>query len=456
MKRVLLLLAVGWAVIFFTIVCFVDFDSQMQPLIHISDYLMTFHVAGSLAAHGQLSILYPPADSLTFAGMPFDRAAHALLAKMPASSVAEFMYMPLAAFVFVPFSFLPLHWSLFLWQLVSVAALAISVQCLWLARPESESHPATAAPKTTTERSGVLGNSLLRILAVLWLLPVCLTIWIGQVGLVFGMLPLSIGYLLLCRNKSFIAGLIWSLAVLKPQFLVPAFVVLFALLVGRQFRTAAGLCAGLSLLLVFSVGVFGFGLNLDWLRCLKISDLVYSDPRSGIATHIATSLPRTLILFFAGQSQVPVKALSYGLAAAIFGTALVAAWKSVRLSRFSGFSSNNLSETLRIPFLIGIFVTPLVMPHFFLYDYCLFGLTLPLAFFAQASGRLGWSIKKVLLSAWVLINIYSMIVLVAHQFALPLLFMSAMLIIYVCLIKAIWLSVPVADDASQPDMLVSK
>ena len=272
MKRLLLYLTIGWAAILTTIICFVDFDRQMQPLLQISDYLMTFYVGGNLVAHNQLGTLYPPPDSLTFAGMPFDVAAHALLPKMPASSVAEFMYMPMAAAVFVPFSMVPLNWSLFLWQLSSLAALFASVQCFWMARTAgdanssdpSDSDPSDSDPSNFDPAPGVLDHSgtgvsqsvIFRCLSALLLLPVCLTLWIGQVGLVFGMLPLSVGYYLLCRKRPFTAGLIWSLAVFKPQFLVPACVMIFALLVRKQFRSGIGLLVGLVVILSLSIAIF--------------------------------------------------------------------------------------------------------------------------------------------------------------------------------------------------------
>ena len=451
MKRVLLLLAIGWSVIFLTIVCYVDFDTQMQPLIQISDYLMTFHVGGSLMAHGQTGLLYPPLDSVMFAGMPFDKAAHVLLPKMPPSSVAEFMYMPLAAVVFVPFSYAPLNWSLFLWQVSSLLALFFSVQCLWWVR--------TAGSDERDGRSA-MKSMIFRSLSVLWLLPVCLTLWIGQVGLLFGMLPLAIGYCFLGKNRPFMAGLFWSLAIFKPQFLVPAFVIIFALVIRKQFKCLCGAALGIISILLLNVCLFTPALTADWLRCLKISDIVYSDPRSGIAMHIATSLPRTLILLMAGKNLLIVKPIIYGLSALLFGTALFAVWKSWNFSKKPGLSKqsnlanlsnfanvSNLSNldddsTLRLAFLIGIFVTPLVMPHFFLYDYCLFGLTLPLAFFSKWPEPLGWSIKKVVLLSWLVINIYSIIVMSAHQFAIPLVFMLAMLAFYIALLRVVWQAAP--------------
>src|ERR1700733_7899320 len=106
MKKWISYLAMGWGFLVFFLIIFVDFDPQMRGLTQISDYLMTFHVAGYLVAHGQTALLYPPPDAVSFAGAPFDKMAHVVLSLMPAASVAEYMYMPLSAAVFAPFSFL--------------------------------------------------------------------------------------------------------------------------------------------------------------------------------------------------------------------------------------------------------------------------------------------------------------------------------------------------------------
>lgn len=444
MKRILLFLAIGWAVLFLTVVWFVDFDAQMQPLIQISDYLMTFHVAGYLVSHGQSSILYPPADSVAFAGMPFDKVAHQLLSKMPPSSVAEFMYMPLAAAVFIPFSAAPLNLSLFAWQILSLISLFVSVLLLWNAGTagggkedvalgngcEVEAKEAVVQSQSDANAHPAGAQQIVtRMLSSLWFIPACLAIWIGQVGMIFGMLPLAAGYLALRRERLFMAGVLWSVAVLKPQFLIPAAVVTFGFLVRRRLRVAFGMCAGAILLVVVSLIAFTPRLNLEWLHCLKVSDVVYSNPGSGIATHIATSLPRTLILLLPVASQPVTKPLIYGLAALLFASALFTVWKLQRSTSLPA------PLALQLSLLIGLYVTPLVMPHFFFYDYCLFALTAPIAFLPNWTPGLQWPIRKLVLITGLVVNIYAVIVMVAHQYAMPWLLMGIMLGLYFYLVK---------------------
>jgi hypothetical protein len=422
MRRPLLMAAIAWTVLFLTLVGYVDFDPSMQKLIQISDYLMTFHVGGYVIAHHLLNVLYPPADSTAFAKMAFDNLAHQVLPQMPVSSVAEFMYMPLAAAVFAPLSYLPLNVSLFAWQLISVAALFIGAHLTWLATGGD-----SPGAKAKESRDGAA--VLTRLLGCFWLLPVCLTIWIGQVGLVFGFLPLACGYFLLNRKRPFLAGLAWALCIFKPQFLLPAFVVLLVLLLRREFRCIAGVVCGLLLVVAVNLAVFSPQLTVSWLGCLRVSDVVYSDPRSGIATHIATSLPRALLLTAAAQN-IAAKPVIYGSAGLLLLSALAVVWRNRKV----GVLDEQLS--VRFALLVGIFVTPLVMPHFFFYDYCLFALTAPLALAPGWPPSFGHKIRLLVVLAWVLVDIYSTVVLTAHQFAFPPAFMLGMLALYLGLARA--------------------
>ena len=65
MKKLVTYMIIGWSALFIALLGYFDFDAQFHKLIQISDYLMTFHVAGSLVAHGQDQSLYPPVDLST-------------------------------------------------------------------------------------------------------------------------------------------------------------------------------------------------------------------------------------------------------------------------------------------------------------------------------------------------------------------------------------------------------
>ncbi len=423
MKKWISYLAMGWGFLIFFFIIFVDFDPQMRGLIQISDYLMTFHVAGYLIAHGQSALLYPPPDAVSFAGTPFDRTAHEVLTQMPAASVAEYMYMPLSAAVFAPFSLLSPNLSLFGWQILSALSMAY---CAFL-----------MSRAATLDGAEFVDAGLVSWLCLM-LIPACLTLWIGQVGLVFGLLPLLGGFYLLLRGRDFPAGIAWSFAILKPQFLVPVLVIMIAQVCRKHFKSAIGLLAGGLVLGAINILVFSPSLIAEWLRCLKLSDVIYSDPKFGVATHIATSLPRTLILMIPVAQQSTFKPLIYGMAGVFLLSAAVAVWRLAR----RGVSDKLL---LNLALLLGVYLTPLVMPHFFFYDYCLFVAAGLIIFLMEWPIYLEWRLKSLAVMTLVLINFYSIIVLAAHQFASPLLFMILMTVLYGRLLIATFKAQPEAQ-----------
>ncbi len=424
MIRLIFYPVMGWGLLVLLIILYVDFDPDMQKLIQISDYLMTFHVAGYLIAHGQAAILYPPVNTMSFANAPFDRMAHLILPQMPAPSVAEYMYMPLSAAVFAPLSSLPLNISLFAWQILSIASLIVSVYLMRRAAIINGAQPSHFG---------------LTFWLCLTLVPLFLTIWIGQVGLVFGLLPLTVGYYLLLDRKPFSAGLIWSMAIFKPQFLVPVFVILFAEALRSRFRSLGGIILGVTAIAIANIVFFPPSLLGDWLRCLKLSDVIYSDVKYGVATHLATSLPRTIILMLPAAQQLALKPIIYGFSAILLLLGILAIWWMIA-------RAVEEKVVINLTALIGICLTPLLMPHFFFYDYSLFLMAGMIVFLMGWPPALQWPLKSLTLLTWLLINVYSIVVLAAHKIASPLLFVILILCVYLRLLTIALTARPAKAD----------
>jgi len=213
--RAVVLLATAFTIAVFIFLVDKNLVSQSEQF-QESDFIMTFYVAGRLVSDGRARELYPDPSAKTFVNSPFDKAAHEFLPKLPQNSVGAYMYIPLVAGFFAPFSWLDPNVSLLLWQAMSVLAL------LWCCRQLGQISGAK--------------NSEIFFLAFLFL-PIFLTLWAGQLGLTFGLLPLCLGYSLLVKNRPLLAGLVWSLLLLKPQyFLAAAFVALVLLLAGGLRR----------------------------------------------------------------------------------------------------------------------------------------------------------------------------------------------------------------------------
>jgi Glycosyltransferase family 87 len=307
-----------------------------------SDFIMTFYVAGHLAASGRSAELYPQPDARSFIDSPFDKAAHALLPHLPKATTGAYMYIPVVAGLFAPFSFIDPNLSLFFWQALSVLALGLS--CLLLAR--------LTALKTTDAF----------FLCFLYA-PVFLTLWAGQLGLTLGLLPLCVGYFLLLRQRPLIAGLVWSVLLLKPQFLfAPAFVAL-ACAMRRRYRTLVGMMLGLMAWIALTVVVFSPSVTLQWLLSHKVSDAYFFEGLQGIPSHLLTGLPANLLVLFPVDERKLVKLPLYAAAAALwlFGLGFCTKAKWSQLGD---------SERVSITFVIGLILSSLTLPHLLYYDLC--------------------------------------------------------------------------------------
>ncbi|MBS2010071.1 MAG: DUF2029 domain-containing protein [Cyanobacteria bacterium SZAS TMP-1] len=402
--------------IFWTILCILLIlytDLQLPDLLAQSDYLMTFHCAGYIAAHGLWPSLYPPPEALTFAGAPFDKQAHALLPHMPSWSVAEYMYMPLSAYIFAPFSLLPTGASMLAWQLTSIAAL-------------------TAGNLLTITR---LNRALIATCAAFTFIPLVFTLWIGQVGLVFALLPLAAGYHLIRSGRYLAAGLTLSLVVLKPQMLVPALFLTVLTLGLKHYRTALGLAGGTLLIGALNYLIAGPALCQDWLRCLALSDRIYSDPAKGVAVHLATSLPRAILLSQPVTAQPLLKPALYALAGLLLLAGLAAVVKIAR--------NTTLSDPAKIKysFILGALALPSVVPHLFLYDLGALAPAALILFFEpdKNAPALQRRFKIILGLLWLCITIYCLILVTNTRLASPLFMVAIMFALYLRALTVIFM-----------------
>jgi hypothetical protein len=307
-----------------------------------SDFIMTFYIAGQLVLTGRSNELYPAPDAKSFIDSPFDKAAHEFLPHLPKESIGAYMYTPLVAGFFAPLSLTGPNYSLLVWQVLSVLALAFS--CWLLARVSSAK------------------SSELFFFSALFL-PVFLTLWAGQLGLVFGVAPLCAGYFFLLRQRPLAAGVVWSLLLLKPQyFLAAAFVALVLALSGRR-RTLAGMTTGVIALLGFTAVVFSPALTWHWLQSHQVSDSIFSAGLHGIPSHLITGLPANLMILFPAEMRAVVKWPLYLGAALLWLVGFAYALKLVRAKPAE-------AATIPLILVIGLVLCSLTLPHLLYYDLC--------------------------------------------------------------------------------------
>lgn len=322
--------------------------SYSQPkLMMSSDYLMDFYPAGKLLMEHRTAELYNFASNIPFPQSAFNHFVHQLLPDLPVANTAVYMYSPLTALVFCPYSFLTPQFSLIAWQLTSIAAFAFSI---WL-----------ISKSVGQDFKKCFWPSLIYF-------AVFHTILIGQLGILLGLLPLALGYFFLMRKNYFASGIAWSFLLLKPQFLPIPLLITVALALNKKFRCFMGFATGLLVLVFLAILFFTPDLFLQWLSSLKISDTIFSDARYLYPSYMITSLPAAILHFFPITTRDFVKLPVYLMA---FVLSLHALWLSSKIIKTS---SNDLNYAGTSVFIIGIALLPLILPHFLFYDFSVFAL----------------------------------------------------------------------------------
>ncbi len=220
-----------------------------------SDFVMTFYPVGKMVVEGLAQNIYPPPSATSFVDAPFNLYVHQLLTFLPKQYVAVYMYSPLMALFFVPFSFLTPQHALIAWQILSIAVLALVA---WL----------------SSRGDRWLALEYFSMLALFC--PVFHTLLIGHLGIVVGLLPLALGYALLSRGKEMSAGIAWAALVLKPQFLPTVMLVCGALLLSKRPKATIGFIIGLFVFGLATVLALGPDLFGQWLNSFKMSDTIFA------------------------------------------------------------------------------------------------------------------------------------------------------------------------------------
>ncbi|MGN6717726.1 MAG: glycosyltransferase family 87 protein [Candidatus Binatia bacterium] len=303
---------------------------------------MTFYVAGHLVANGRYDQLYPSPNARSFIDSPFDKAAHRLLPHLPRTTTGAYMYTPLVAGFFVPFRLLDPNTALLVWQVFSILALLASAFLL--------------AQITRAKASDIFFLSFL-------FAPVFLTLWAGQLGLAFGLLPLCLGYVLMLREKPLFAGLVWSLLLFKPQFFLPAAFVAVICACRQRFRPLIAMILGGVALLFVTVDVFSWPVTLQWITSHRVSDVYFFSGLQGIPSHLLTGLPANLMLLFTVPARETVKLPLYIAAAAAW---LYGVWFCLGLKRPQTTAPCQISIALTV----GVILASLTLPHLLYYDLC--------------------------------------------------------------------------------------
>jgi hypothetical protein len=339
--RVALFIATVWGLT--QILFLIDANFSRAKQFQESDYIMTFYVAGHLIASGRAADLYPAADTTSFIGASFDKAAHTLLDSLPEKTTAIYMYSPLVAWLFAPLSQLGPNLSLLAWQGLSILALIISCKLI-------------AQSLEINFAEGLFFCSLFG--------PIFITLWSGQLGLVLGLLPLSIGYFLFLRGFPLVAGLIWSLLLLKPQYFPAVGFVSLIIAIRGNFRVASGLFFGVLAIVSANLLLFSPALVIQWLVSHRLSDTIFTHAQYGIPTHLITSLPADFLLLLPHDMRPAMKWPAYSVSMLLWMVGVYICWRF-----YCGPWQMRTKFSLTVA--IGCILSSIVLPHLLYYDLCI-------------------------------------------------------------------------------------
>ncbi len=396
---------------------------SMPALMQISDFLTSFYVAGRMFHEGKLDQLYPGLQATSLFNSPFNAYAHQVLDKLPRSLLAVYMYPPTTLFAFGWLGSFSPQTAHLIWQLLSIACLALC--------------------------TGLFSSiTKMRWSTYFWLcpffLPLIQTIWIGHLGIVLGLLPLSLGLYLLVKDKPILAGLIWSLLFLKPQFLPVIGLVIGACVLNRHYKCLFGLLIGLAILVITTIAYFGPELTKMWLHTLSLSDEIFSSGNYGYPKHLVASLPAAITQLLPSSCSKFAKITLYLLAGAL------SLYTLLRCSRLMKLNGPNTSPPIILSiFTVGILLLPIISPHFLFYDLSVLTLA-AMTIYGLPPLRNDRRLVRALIFNWVFIDIYLLLVMfVNNKIGQPLLLVALLSWLYWRALRApdtLVMSPPLAEN----------
>lgn len=285
---------------------------------NLSDFHLNFWEAGYLVAHNQIHDLYPRLTALGPVGERFDEIAHQLFPNIPSTRHAIFLYVPLMAVLCAPFGFLSGVHALIVWQALNVSGLV--AYSLYIAREQA----------VKWWQAFVLGFVYL---------PVASTIWIGQCSMLVGLFPLVLGYIAAKKNKDFLAGLIWSLMFLKPQY---SPIPLFTAITSGRWMILAGFMTGCAAILGVSFVCFSPEIFWQWFHAASQLGEKAISGAFAVPPTLVTTVPGCILVNLPPEVRTSAKWIVYlvcgGIALPALFLVLFRARKKTSASTFLDFA----------------------------------------------------------------------------------------------------------------------
>ncbi|HEY9777892.1 MAG TPA: glycosyltransferase family 87 protein [Planktothrix sp.] len=376
-------------------------DLQIPALSMWTDFARLYYPCLHLAAAGQFGEIYK-----LLPGVVADASAIGRIYAAFVPPSETFFEMPCTIWLMRPLAHVELSYAQAIWHCCSFFALAFTVYLISRA----------AAVMELDAEAGDIGW------ACLTFAPIFMTLWLAQLGLVFGILPLAIGYYFLSHKKPLLAGLAWGFLIMKPAFLIVAAVNAIAQIMQKKFRCLVGLIASLGVFLYIAQTLPGSNVWLD--NWQSFSTQPQLDPRLNI------SLAHTMLSFIAESNRAPWQQIVLFLGVFI---------------AFGGFTQLKLliehedkkHEIVPFATIMGCLLVPFMAPNLPFFDLsvlCFAGLVVHCIEWRE---HMEWRIQTLNRMYWLCINIYILVFYFAREFAHPAELLVLFLVFFMRLIEAI-------------------
>jgi hypothetical protein len=245
---------------------------------------VVFDTAEKLLRAGDVKTLSDPAAFTDY----LNRIHTAWFAK-PLTAIHPWVYPPVALLIAIAFCWMPYPAALAAFLCVTIAAIAAA---LW-------------------QWERVYSNRLALIFFVLLCPASAFALGAGQLS--FFVAAIVLAGMAALDKKPFLAGLIFSVLCMKPQFglLIPV-----ALLAGRYFRGIAGAACGVLVLVIVSALLFGIQVWVDWLSFVTGANPWFARLMQQMRLY-DQSMHSTLHMLGAGESLAGIGQIAILVAACI-------------------------------------------------------------------------------------------------------------------------------------------
>jgi hypothetical protein len=379
-----------------------------------SDFSGTFWLSSKLVLDGRKMDIYPRATDTSLLTAPQNVAGHKYLPDLSPHTVTSYFYPPLVAGIYLPLAFLPCKTAFFVFQIVCIAALALSCGLLCGGRsPEKY----------------FFGTFLYT--------PMVVLLWIGQSDMLLTILPYCLMYWLLSKDRPMAAGLAGSITLLKTNLaLVPGFIAVI-LLLRRQWRMFAGFCVGGAVIVLLNLLIFGPEMCLQWIVGLKLMESDFANPSSGAAAHLAASLPRLLLFAVPHAYTGPLRIL------VIVCSAIFALLGFVACRTLTKDTVKNM-DVVSIAFVISSSLLPLCAHYLFYYDLSALAVA-GIIVYTRTFGNpnLAAFLRQRFLILWIIMAIYPVFSFHwTRNGFVPIIAVLPFIIFFVDMLRFVWLAKP--------------